>query len=72
MLPTIFLYVYTGAFGTFIFDGQLTFKKVALQAVGLLVTIAAAIYTTRFASKALTPKCPLEEPKQEGANSRSF
>jgi uncharacterized membrane protein YdjX (TVP38/TMEM64 family) len=64
MLPTIFLYVYAGAFGTFMFDGKLTPRKLALQTVGLLVTIAAAFYTTRLARKALTPDCPAEEPKQ--------
>lgn len=61
MLPVILLYVYLGSFGLSLFTGNLTPQKLALQAVGLAVTIVMAIYTTRFAKKALTPTCSASE-----------
>lgn len=64
MLPIIILYVYLGSFGTFLLTGGLTPQKVAIQGIGLLVTIVAAVYTTRFARKSLQPSCPDSEPSQ--------
>lgn len=67
MLPVISLYVYLGSFGSFLFAGKLTPQKLALQALGLLVTMGAAFYTTHFAKKYLTPKCPTDKPKAQSA-----
>lgn len=53
MLPVIVLYVYLASFSTFVFSDKLTPSKLALQTVGLLVTIGTALYTTRFARRAL-------------------
>lgn len=57
MLPVIILYVYMGAFGSFLIQGELTPGKLALQSGGLIFTVATAFYTTRFTQKALTPPC---------------
>jgi uncharacterized membrane protein YdjX (TVP38/TMEM64 family) len=65
MLPMIILYVYLGSFGIFLTGGELTPAKLALQAVGLIVTIGAALYMTRFAKKALTLECLPEESNQK-------
>ncbi len=54
MLPVIILYVYLAQFGTFVFSDKLTLSKLAIQTVGLLITIGTALYTTRWARKALT------------------
>ncbi|HEY9621282.1 MAG TPA: TVP38/TMEM64 family protein [Crinalium sp.] len=64
MLPIIALYVYAGAFGRFLIQGELTPAKFALQAIGLIVTVAAAFYTTRFTQKALTPSCKSQPSEQ--------
>lgn len=55
MLPVIALYVYLGAFGVSLFQDQLSPVKLAVQAVGLVLAIVAAFYTTRLARKTLTP-----------------
>jgi uncharacterized membrane protein YdjX (TVP38/TMEM64 family) len=61
MLPVITLYVYMGAFGSFLIQGELTPGKLALQSGGLIFTIATAFYTTRFTQKALTPPCEAQD-----------
>lgn len=66
MLPVIVLYVYLGSFGVSLFRSEITFQKVALQAGGAVLAIAAAIYTTRLANKALQPECPAEEADSKG------
>lgn len=65
MLPVIALYVYLGSFGVALLQDGFTPQKLALQSVGLVLAIGAAIYTTRVARKALTPSCPAEDPKPE-------
>jgi uncharacterized membrane protein YdjX (TVP38/TMEM64 family) len=57
MLPVIVLYVYLGSFGLSLLQEGLTPRKLALQAAGAVLAIAAALYTTRLARKALTPQC---------------
>lgn len=64
MLPIIGLYVYLGVFGTSLVGGELTFGKLALQGVGLGITILAALYTTRLAKKSLTLDCSTEQGEQ--------
>jgi uncharacterized membrane protein YdjX (TVP38/TMEM64 family) len=54
MLPVITLYVYMGSFGISLFDNRPTPGKLALQLVGLLLAIVAAVYTTRLVRKTLT------------------
>lgn len=54
MLPVIVFYVYIASFGIFVFSDKLTPSKLALQTLGLLVTIGTALYTTRLARKALS------------------
>lgn len=65
MLPVIALYVYLGSFGGRLLTDGLTPGKLALQSVGLLLALVAAIYTTRLARKALTSECPPEESNQQ-------
>lgn len=65
MLPVITLYVYLGSFGISLLQEGLTPRKLALQSVGIILAIGAALYTTRIARKALTPDCPLEESTEE-------
>ncbi|MDX2214140.1 MAG: TVP38/TMEM64 family protein [Oculatellaceae cyanobacterium bins.114] len=60
MLPVIALYVYLGSFGISILKTGVTPEKIAIQSVGLLLAIGAAIYTTRLTRKALMPECPTE------------
>ncbi|MBD3884666.1 TVP38/TMEM64 family protein [Phormidium tenue FACHB-886] len=64
MLPVIALYVYLGSFGVALLQEGLTPRKLALQSVGIVLAIGAALYTTRIARKALTPECPVEKPPQ--------
>ncbi len=61
MLPVISLYTYLGSFGVRLLNEGLTPRKIALQSVGALLAIGAAVYTTRLAKKALTPKCPTDD-----------
>jgi uncharacterized membrane protein YdjX (TVP38/TMEM64 family) len=61
MLPVVILYVYMGSFGSFLLQGEMTPGKLALQSVGLIVTIATAFYTTRFTQRALTPPCESQD-----------
>jgi uncharacterized membrane protein YdjX (TVP38/TMEM64 family) len=65
MLPIITLYVYLGTFGVALLQEGLTPRKIALQSVGVILAIGAAVYTTRVARKALTPTCPSENATQE-------
>lgn len=60
MLPVITLYAYLGSFGTYLLNGEITLQKVALQAVGLVIALIAALYITRITRKALTPPCSSE------------
>lgn len=54
MLPVISLYVYLGSFSSSMLEGDLTPEKLALQVVGVLLAICAALYTTRLAKKQLS------------------
>ena len=65
MLPVIILYVYLAQFGTFMLSDKLTPSKLALQTVGLVITIGTALYTTRWARKALSLDDPLERSTQK-------
>lgn len=68
MLPIIALYVYLGSFGISLLQEGLTPRKLALQSVGIILAIGAALYTTRIARKAMTPDCASEEsPKSPQA-----
>ncbi|HEY9876880.1 MAG TPA: TVP38/TMEM64 family protein [Leptolyngbyaceae cyanobacterium] len=60
MLPVITLYAYLGSFGTYLLNGEITVQKVALQVVGLILAVIAALYITRVTRKALSPTCPGE------------
>lgn len=53
MLPVIALYVYLGSFGVRIIQDGLTPGKLAIQSLGLLLALGAAIYTSRLAQKTL-------------------
>lgn len=59
MLPVLALYVYLGSFGVSLLKGGLSPGKLILQAVGLVLAIAAAFYTTRLVRKNLVPNCPV-------------
>lgn len=61
MLPVIVVYVYIASFSTFLFSDKLTPSKLALQALGLLVTIGTALYMTRLVRQALQLDCPPEK-----------
>jgi uncharacterized membrane protein YdjX (TVP38/TMEM64 family) len=67
MLPVITLYVYLGTFGVSLLQEGLTPRKIILQAVGIVLAIGAAVYTTRITRKALTPECPQNSPPAEAA-----
>jgi uncharacterized membrane protein YdjX (TVP38/TMEM64 family) len=71
MLPVIALYVYLGSFGVSLLQQGLTPGKLALQFVGLLLAVGAAVYTTRMARKALTPSCPTEDASREAVSQGS-
>lgn len=70
MLPVIALYTYMGSFGTYLLSSEITAQKVALQGVGLVLALGAALYITRLVRKALIPPGPVEtlgrEPKPSG------
>lgn len=53
MLPVIGLYVYIGYFGVNMMGGNNKPGTLALQTIGLVVTIIAAVYTTRLAKSVL-------------------
>jgi uncharacterized membrane protein YdjX (TVP38/TMEM64 family) len=57
MLPVIVLYTYMGSFGLSLFHQDFTPGKLALQVGGLILAIAAALYTTRVTKRALKPEC---------------
>ncbi|MDX2242886.1 MAG: TVP38/TMEM64 family protein [Leptolyngbyaceae cyanobacterium bins.302] len=60
MLPVIALYVYMGSFGASILRSGFTPDKLIVQAIGLVLAIVAAFYTTRLVQKNLAPKCPTD------------
>lgn len=64
MLPVLALYVYLGAFGVALLRSGMTPGKLMMQAVGAVLAIAAAFYTTRLVRKNLNPQCPPDEPSQ--------
>lgn len=61
MLPVLALYVYLGSFGVSLLRGGLTPGKIILQAVGGVLAIAAAFYTTRLVRRYLNPSCPADQ-----------
>lgn len=65
MLPVITLYVYLGSFGVSLLRNGMTPEKIALQLGGLVLAIAAALYTTRLTRQALKPECPVEESQSD-------
>ena len=70
MLPVIALYAYLGSFGTYLLSSEITIEKVAIQGVGLLLALGAALYVTSLVRKALIPQCPAKEPDKEPESSR--
>lgn len=64
MLPVIALYVYMGSFGVSILRSGFTPTKLIVQMGGLILAIAAALYTTRLVQKNLKPNCPAERSAQ--------
>ncbi|WOD41021.1 TVP38/TMEM64 family protein [Nodosilinea sp. E11] len=61
MIPVILLYTYLGSFGTYLLGSEITLEKVAIQGVGLVLALGAALYITRLVRKAMIPQCPVEE-----------
>lgn len=70
MVPVIALYTYLGSFGTYLLSSEITVQKVALQGVGLLLAIGAALYITRLVRRTIIPQCPLEETDETLQNSK--
>lgn len=68
MVPVILLYTYLGSFGTSLLSDEITLENVLLQGVGLLLALAAALYTTRLVRKALIPQCPMDNGEPEAAS----
>ncbi|MBD0334559.1 MAG: TVP38/TMEM64 family protein [Cyanobacteria bacterium Co-bin13] len=64
MIPVILLYAYLGSFGTYLLNGEITVEKVAIQVVGLVLALGAALYVTRLTRRAIIPQCP-ECPAEE-------
>lgn len=64
MLPIIALYVYLGSAGANLAGGDNSPGKIALQALGLAVTVGTIIYTTKLAKKTLSPE-PATSDKQD-------
>jgi uncharacterized membrane protein YdjX (TVP38/TMEM64 family) len=57
MLPIVGLYVYLGSVGANLASGGNNSPgKVALQVLGLLVTVGTVVYTTKLAKKTLSPE----------------
>lgn len=54
MIPVISFYVYMGAFGSSLLGGNLTPSKFALQSAGVIFSIVAAVFVTRFVKKTLS------------------
>jgi uncharacterized membrane protein YdjX (TVP38/TMEM64 family) len=54
MLPIIALYVYVGSVGTNLLNGGNSPGKLALQGLGLCVTVGTVAYTTKLAKKTLS------------------
>ncbi|MBE9158039.1 TVP38/TMEM64 family protein [Nodosilinea sp. LEGE 06152] len=65
MLPVITLYTYMGSFGSYLLTSEITAQKVALQGVGLVFALGAALYITRFVRRALIPPCSAETPSKD-------
>jgi uncharacterized membrane protein YdjX (TVP38/TMEM64 family) len=55
MIPIIGLYVYLGSVGANLASGGNSPGTIALQALGLGVTVCAVVYTTKIAKKTLSP-----------------
>lgn len=53
MLPVIALYTYMGSLGTYLLSNEITAQKAALQGAGLVLAIAAALYSSYLVRKAL-------------------
>lgn len=54
MLPVIVVYIYLGSFGMSLLKPELSPGKMVLQAIGLLLTISAALYITRTLKRSLS------------------
>jgi uncharacterized membrane protein YdjX (TVP38/TMEM64 family) len=54
MLPVIVTYIYLGSFGMSFLKPEPSPGKIALQAIGLVLTVSAAIYVTRTLKKSLS------------------
>lgn len=61
MLPIIGLYVYLGSVGANLASGGNSPGKIALEALGLGVTVGAMVYTTKLAKKTLSSDSALPD-----------
>ncbi|MBD2257992.1 TVP38/TMEM64 family protein [Pseudanabaena sp. FACHB-2040] len=66
MIPVILLYAYLGSFGTYLLNSEITVEKIAIQVVGLVLALGAALYVTRLTRRAIIPQCP-ECPEEKPA-----
>ena len=71
MLPVIAIYVYLGSLGNRLTNGGLTPQTIVLQAIGVVLTVGAAFYTTRLTKKALATECPPEAAPSEVPRSKA-
>jgi uncharacterized membrane protein YdjX (TVP38/TMEM64 family) len=69
-LPVVTLYVYLGAFGMRLIQGDNSPQNLALRGFGLIFTISAAFYTTRWARRAIAQSRPPSEAPEDPTNER--